>query len=83
MNELHYNNSTEKITYSNHCAGLLIGGDEYVSVENNLDDSTNGSYKRGMSNNRTYNKNNNNINNITKVNKSNDHHLGEKDKKSW
>ena len=76
MNESYYNNSTENITSSNHCAGLLIRGDEYVSVENNLHDSTNDSYKRGMSNNRTDNKNNNNI---TKVNKNNDHHLGEKD----
>ena len=79
MNESYYNNSTENITSSNHCAGLLIGGDEYVSVENNLHDSTNDSYKRDMNNNRTDNKNNNNINNITKVNKNNDHHLGEKD----
>ena len=78
MNESYYNNSTEHITSSNHCAGLLAGGDEYVSVENNLHDSTNDSYKRGMNNNRTDNKNNNNIN-ITKVNKNNDHHLGEKD----
>ena len=45
MNESYYNNSTENITSSNHCAGLLIGGYEYVSVENNLHDSTNGSYK--------------------------------------
>ena len=79
MNESHYNNSIENITPSNHCAGLLIGGDEYASVENNIHDSTNDSYKRGMNNNRTDNKNNNNINNITKINKNNDHHLGEKD----
>ena len=79
MNESHYNNSTKTITPSNHCAGLLIGGDEYASVENNIHDSTNDSYKRGMKNNRTDNKNSNNINNITKVNKNNDHHLGEKD----
>ena len=78
MNESHYGNSTENITPSNHC-GLLIGGDEYVSLENNIHDSTNDSYKRGMNSNRTDNKNNNNINNITKVNKNNDHHLGEKD----
>ena len=45
MNESYYNNSTENITSSNHCAGLLIGGDEYDSAENNLDDSTNGSIK--------------------------------------
>ena len=38
-NEPHYNNSAENITFSNHCAGLLIGGDEYVSVENKLHDS--------------------------------------------
>ena len=50
-----------------------------VSVENNLHDSTNGSYKTGMNNNRTDIKNNNNINDITKVNKNNNHHLGEKD----
>ena len=73
------NNSTENITPSNHCAGLLIGGDEYVSVENNIHDSTNDSYKRGMNNNRTDNKKSNNSNNITKVNKNNDHHLREKD----
>ena len=79
MNESHYNNSTENIISSNHCAGLLIGGDEYVSVENNLHDSTNDSYKRGMNNNRTDNKNNKNINGITKVNKNNDHQLGERD----
>ena len=79
MNESYFNNSTENITSSNHCPGLLIGGDEYCSVENNLHDSTNDSYKRGMNNNRTDNKNNNNVNNITKVNKNNDHHLREKD----
>ena len=45
MNESYYNNSTENITSSNHCAGLLIEGDEYDSAENNLDDSTNGSIK--------------------------------------
>ena len=45
MSESYYNNSTENITSSNHCAGLLIGGDEYDSAENNLDDSTNGSIK--------------------------------------
>ena len=72
MNESYYNNSTENISSSNHCAGLLIGGDEYFSVENNLHDSTNDSYKRGMNN-------NNNINDITKFNKYNDHHLGEID----
>ena len=76
MNELYYNNSTEHITSSNHCGGLQIGGDEYVSVETNLHDSTNDSYKRGMNNNRT--DNNNNINDTTKANKNNDHHLGEK-----
>ena len=27
MNESYYNNSTENITSSNHCAGLLIGDD--------------------------------------------------------
>ena len=79
MNESYYNNSTENISSSNHCAGLLIGGDEYFSVENNLHDSTNDSYKRGMNNNRPDNKNNNNINDITKFNKYNDHHLGEID----
>ena len=57
-----------------------MGGEEYVSVENNSHDSTNNSYKRGMNNNRTENKNNNNINNTTKVNKNTDHHLREKDK---
>ena len=67
MNESYYNNSTENITSSNHCASSLIAGDEYVSVENNLHVSTNDSYKRGMNNNRTNNKNNNNINNITKT----------------
>ena len=41
----HYNNSTENITSSNHCAGLLIGGDEYESAENNLHGSTNGGIK--------------------------------------
>ena len=40
MNKLYYNNSAENITSSNHCAGLLIGGNEYVSVETNLHDST-------------------------------------------
>ena len=79
MNESYYNNSTENIISSNHCAGLLIGGDDYVSVETNLHDSTSDSYKRGMNNNRTDNKNNNNINNITEVNKNNYHRLGEKD----
>ena len=79
MNEWCYNSFTKNITSSNHCAGLLIGGDEYVSVENNLHDSTNDSYKRGMNITRTDNKNNNNINNITKINKINYHHLGEKD----
>ena len=39
MNESYYNSSTENITSSNHCAGLLIGRDEYVSVETNLHDS--------------------------------------------
>ena len=53
MNESYYNNSTENIISSNHCAGLLIGGDDYVSVETNLHDSTSDSYKRGMNNNRT------------------------------
>ena len=71
MNESYYNNSTENITSSNHCADLLIGGDEYVSVENKVNDSSN--------DNRTDKKNNNSINIITKVNKNNDHHLGEKD----
>ena len=79
MNESHYNNSAENITPSNHCAGLLIGGDEYVGVENNIHDSTNDNYKKSMNDNRTDNKNSNNINNITKVNKNNDHHLGVKD----
>ena len=79
MNESYYNSFTENITSSNHYTGLLIGGDEYVSVESNLHDSTNDSYKRGMNNNRTDNKNNNNIHNITKVSENNDHHLGEKD----
>ena len=86
MNELYCNNSTENITFSSHSAGLLIGGDECVSVESKLHDSTSDSYKRGMSNNRTDNKNNNNINDITKVNKNDDHHLGEKDQiktKNW
>ena len=87
MNESYYNNSTENVTSSNHCTSLLIRGNEYVSVENNLHDSTYDSYKRGMKSNRTDNKNNNNINNITKINKKNDHHFGEKDqiktKKSW
>ena len=78
MNESYYNNSTENVTSSNHCPGLLIGGDEYVSGENNLHNSTNDSYKRGMNKNRIDNMNNNN-NNITKVNKNNDHHFGEKD----
>ena len=76
MNDSYYNNSTENITSSNHCAGLQIEDDQYVSVETNLHDSTSDSYKRGMNNNRTIN--NNNINNI-KANKNNDHHLGEKD----
>ena len=79
MNESYYKNSTENVSSSNHCAGLLIRGDEYFSVENNLHDSTNDSYKRGINNNRTDNKNNNNINDITKFNKYNDHHLGEID----
>ena len=79
MNESYYSNSTENITCSNHCASLLIRGNAYVSVENNLHDSTNDSHKRGMNSNRTDNKNNSSINNITKVNKKNDHHLGEKD----
>ena len=57
MNESHYN-STENITPSNHCASLLIRGDEYVSVENNIHNSTNDSYKRGTNNNRTVYKNN-------------------------
>ena len=35
VNESHYNNSTENITSSNHCTGLLIRGDKYVSVESN------------------------------------------------
>ena len=77
MNESYYNNSTENITSSNHYAGLQIGGDEYVSVETNLNDSTSDSYKRGMNNIRT--DNNNNINDTTKANKNNDHHLREKD----
>ena len=79
MSESYYNSSTENITSSNRCAGLLIGGDDYVSVETNLHDSTNDSYKRGTNNNRTDNKNSNNINDITEINKNNDHHLGEKD----
>ena len=79
MNESHYENSTENITSSNHCASLQIGGDEYVSVETNLHDSTSDSYKRGINNNRT--DNNHNINNTTKANKNTDHHFGEKDKK--
>ena len=41
-----YNNSTENITSSNHCTSLQIGGDEHVSVETNLYDSTSDSYKR-------------------------------------
>ena len=77
MNESYYNNSTENITSSNHYAGLQIGGDEYVSVETNLNDSTSDSYKRGMNNIRTDNINN--INDTTKANKNNDHHLREKD----
>ena len=77
MNELYYNNFTENITSSNHCAALLIRGDEYVSVETNLHGSTSASYKRGINNDRT--DSNNNINIITKVNKNNGHHLGEKD----
>ena len=77
MNESYYNNSTENITSSNLCAGLQIGGDEYVSVETNLNDSTSDSYKRGMNNIRT--DNNNNINDTTKASKNNDHHLREKD----
>ena len=36
MNESYCNNSTENITSSNHWTSLLIGDDEYVSVENNL-----------------------------------------------
>ena len=68
MNESYYNTSTENITSSNHCAGLLIGGDEYVIVETNLHDSASDSYKRGINNNRTDNKKNN-INDITEVNK--------------
>ena len=76
MNDSYYNNSTENITSSNHCAGLQIEDDQYVSVETNLHDSTSDSYKRGMNNNRTVN--NNNINNI-KANKNNDQYLGEKD----
>ena len=79
MNASYYNNSTENIISSNHWTGLLIRGDEYVSVENNLHDSTNDSYKRGTDNNRTDNKNNNKINDITRVNKNKDPHLGEKD----
>ena len=35
VNESHYNNSTENITSSNYCTGLLIRGDKYVSVESN------------------------------------------------
>ena len=72
VNESHYNNSTENIISSNNCAGLLIGRDECVSVENNLHDSTSDYYNRSMNNNRT--DNNNNINDITKANKNNDHH---------
>ena len=79
MNDSYYNNSTESITSSNHCTGLLIRGDEYVSVETTLLDSTRDSYIRDMNNNRTNNKNNNNINDITELNKNNDHHLEEKD----
>ena len=79
MNESYYKNSTENITSSNHCAGLQIGGDEYVSVETNLHDSTSDSYKRDINNNRT--DNNHNINNTTKANKNTDHHFGEKDQK--
>ena len=79
MNESYYNNSTESITSSNHCIGLLIRGDEYVSIETTLLDSTRDSYIRDMNNNRTDNKNNNNINDITELNKNNDHHLEEKD----
>ena len=77
LNESYYTNSTENITSSNQCAGLVIGGDEYASAATNLHGSTSDSYKRGMNNNRT--DNNNNINNITTVNKNNDRHLGEKD----
>ena len=40
MNESHYNNSTENITSSNHCASLVIGGDEYLNVETKLHGST-------------------------------------------
>ena len=69
MNESYYNNSSENITSSNHCVGLLIGDDEYISVENNLHHSANDNYKRIMNSNRTDNKNNNNINDITKINK--------------
>ena len=76
MNESYYNNSTENITSSNHCIGLLI---EYVSDENNLHGFANDRYIRGMNNNKTDNKNNNNISDVTKVNKNDDHHLGEKD----
>ena len=79
MNEPYHNNSTENITSSNHCTGLQIGGDEYVSVKINLHGSTNDSYKRGMNNIRTDDKNNNNLNDITRVNKNNNHHFGEKD----
>ena len=78
MNESYYNNSTENITSSNHCIGLLI---EYVSDENNLHGFANDRYIRGMNNNKTDNKNNNNISDVTKVNKNDDHHLGEKDQK--
>ena len=53
MNESYYNNSVEDITCSSHCAGLQIGGDEYVSVENNSHESINDSYKTGMNNHRT------------------------------
>ena len=76
MNDSYYNNSTENITSSNHCAGLQIEDDQYVSVETNLHDSASDSYKRSMNSNRTVN--NNNINNI-KANKNNDYHLGAKD----
>ena len=76
MNESYYNNSTENITSSNHCIGLLI---ECVSDENNLHGFANDRYIRGMNNNKTDNNNNNNISDVTKVNKNDDHHLGEKD----
>ena len=81
MNESHYENSTENITSSNHCASLQIGGDEYVSVETNLHDSTSDSYKRGINNNRT--DNNHNINNTTKANKILTTILEKKIKKNW